>query len=168
MTIQHLSFGPALIEWNGYQIGYGRDGVDVSIDPKWNDIPSDLYGGAGGVPSDAQLLGSIVRVSTELTAFEKNQVLRFGSFDRLHAQLANGLGSVYNPIIGTFVRQGTNALGGLLQLDTTAALIKFPVAFFRQPQDFNVGTRATFYMVGWECWIDGASTRKLLEFAAAS
>ena len=167
MTIQHFNLGPSVVYWDGSNIGYSRDGVNVGIDPKWYDIPSDQYGGQGGAPSDSQLLGCIARCQGELTSFEKNIVLRLGSYDPETADLTSGVGEITLPSFGSFVRQGSYPLGKVLEIRGSNGRIKFPVAFLRNPQDLNLGTRATFYSCGWECWVDAASTRKLYEFLAA-
>lgn len=167
MAIQHFNLGPSVVYWDGANIGYSRDGVDVAVDPRWNDIPSDQYGGQGGAPSDSQLLGAIARCSAELTSFEKNIVLRLGSYNPETADLTAGVGEITLPVFGSFVRQGDYPLAKVLEIRGSNGRLKFPVAFLRNPQDMNLGTRATFYSCGWECWVDAAQSRKLYEFLAA-
>lgn len=153
--------------FNGNGLGVSRDGVDVGVDPKWNDIYTDCGGGDGGVPAESQLLGAIVRVACELPKYELNRVHTLASYNPSHPLLSGGLGSVYMPEIGSFVRQGSTPLGGTLEIRGKNGRILFPFGFLRQPQDFNVGTKATTKTLGWECWLEDFTARKLLDWLAA-
>ena len=166
MAIEHHAAGCTHVWFNGNEYGLSRDGVDISIDPRWNDIPSDCYGGASGVPSDSQLLGATARVTAELTKFESARVRAAASMDP-NALLPAGLGDVQLPAIGSFVRQGPSPLGGLLDLRGQAFRLSFPFSFLRMPQSFNMGSRASFYTIGWECWLSNETARVLMQYLAA-
>ena len=167
MAVEHFKLGCAHLYFDSVEIGISSDGVDVGIDPRWNDIATDCYGGRSGPPGESQLLGAIVRVAAEITAYEKNKLHRFPAYNPDHADLVNGIGEVAMPEIGTFVRQGNNPLGRTLDIRGTVGRLVLPFAFLRQPQDFNLGTKSSLWNVGWECWLDGVQSRKLMEWKAA-
>lgn len=165
MAIEHFNLSAALVSFGGDNLGYSGNGVDLIVEPRWNDIPSDLYGGQGGVPSDSQLLGAVAFVTCEFTAFEINEIFARANFTLNPTPFTAGAGTVTLPIIGNFVRQGSAPLAGALVLTGANGSLTFATAFLRQRQQFNMGTKASFWMVGWEAWLDAAATRNLLVFA---
>lgn len=164
MALEEFAAGCTHLNFRGNEYGTSKDGVDINVDPKWFDIPGDCGGGVGGVPINAQLLGATVRVVAEFTSMEINRVLTAPSFNPAHPPLAAGVGSINMPRIGSFVKGGVNPLGGELQLQGQNARLILPFAFFRHPQDFNLGSKSTFYSVGWECWLNDFQARQLMNW----
>lgn len=156
MTIQHKVAGPVLIKYNAVSLGYSRDGVQIRIEPKWGDIFSDDFGGAGGAPADAQLLGAIAIVTAEMPKYEASEVHKLTSFEKA------GTAGVL-PQLGTLIRQEQEF--ATLLLDGKNEDWTFTVAFMRQAQEVNKGTRFSTFVAGWECWISDTTARTLFTIA---
>ncbi len=156
MAIQHIVAGPVIVTYNSVQLGYSRDGAQIRIEPRWIDIPSDDYGGASGAPADAQLVGAIATINCDLTKYEASAVRALSAF------VAGGTAGTL-PAFGTLMRQG-NQYATLL-LDGVNEDVTFTVAFPRQPQEVNKGTRFSTYMLGFEAWVSNATARLLLAWS---
>lgn len=156
MTIQHKVAGPVLIKYNTVSLGYSRDGVSIRIEPRWLDIFSDDFGGAGGAPADAQFLGGIATVTAELPKYEAAEVHKLAAFEKA------GTAGIF-PQFGTLIRQEQEY--AVLLLDGKNEDWTFSVAFMRQPQEVNKGTKFSTYVLGWECWIDNTTSRTLFTIA---
>jgi hypothetical protein len=152
MAIQHQVAGPVIVTFNAAQLGYSRDGVQIRVEPKWGDIFSDDFGGAGGAPADAQLLGAICTVIAELTKYEKAEVHKLSSFEKA------GTAGVL-PQLGTLIRQESEFAA--LLLDGKNEDWTFSTAFLRQAQEVNKGTRFSTFVIGFECWINNTTARTL-------
>lgn len=155
--IEHQVAGPTKIYFNSQALGYSRDGVRISFQPKWIDIASDDWGGASGAPADAQLVGAIATVQCELTKYDPVYCHALNSFYKTTdvAKL---------PVFGTLMRQGNYY--GILRLDSTVYKWTFDVAIVRQGQEVNRGTRFSTFVCGFECWLDSTSSRKIFTEAA--
>lgn len=155
-VIQHEVKGPVTIVFNSKTLGFSRNGVTVRIDPFWENVPSDDFGGTGAPPSDAQLLGAIGRIVVDLTKYCKANVEELSKF-LVPANAAIPTGKL--PLIGSFVRQDGNA--GVLELIGRTKTRRFPTSFPRDAQEFNEGTKYTSYMCSFEAWIDDTNNREL-------
>lgn len=172
MTIAaiHNVFGGACSVWWGVsagtvkEIGFSVDGVVMRIDPKWGDILSDDYGGAGGVPSDSQFLGATATLTADMPKYVAANTDELSSF---LSTAPTGTKGVLAPI-GTLVR--SSVIDGVLVLTdgvdgatpvTGDHVITFPVAFLRVAQEVNKGTKFSTYIAGWEAWVD-ESTKTIL------
>lgn len=152
MPIQHEVAGPVKVVFNSIDLGYTRDGVQVSIEPKWIEIPSDDWGGQAGAPSDIQLVGAIATITLELTKYVKAEVEKLTSF-------TSGGTAFTLPTFGTLMKQGSKTAA--LLLDGANDNLTFPVAFPKRAHEFNKGTKFTTYMLGFEAHLDAAATRVL-------
>lgn len=159
MAIEHVVAGPVNVTFASTQLGYTRDGARIRLEPKWADIQSDDYGGAGGAPSDAQILGVVGYVTCELTKYEASVLRKLTGFGEVYASATAGT----LPTFGTLQRQESKT--GILLLDGVNEDWTFNVAFVRQAIELNKGTRFTTAMVGFECWVNNASARQLFTIA---
>ena len=150
MTILHQVAGPVIVTYNTVQIGYSRDGVTIRIEPKWGDIFSDDFGGAGGAPADTQLLGAIASVTADFPKYDQTEAHKLTAFEKA------GTAGVL-PQLGTLIRQESEY--AVLLLDGKNEDWSFPVAFMRQPIEVNKGTKFSTLVCGWECWINDTSAR---------
>jgi len=155
--MEHIVAGPVIVTFNSLQIGYSRDGVQIRIEPRWIDVPSDEYGGASGAPSDAQIVGAIATVSADLTKYDKAQLRKLTSF----AGTTGTAGTL--PAFGTLMRQDTKVQ--ILLLDGANEDFTFSNAFVRQAIEVNKGTRFSSAMLAFECWVDAPATRVLFTVA---
>lgn len=158
MAVQVEVAGPVAVQYqtSPVTLGYTRDGVNVTIEPRWIEIMSDDYGGQNGAPADAQLVGATARIQCEFVKYDKALV---------HALTAFAAGGTAFTLaaLGTLTRQGSKLAP--LVLNGANEDWTFAQAFPKTGQDFNKGTRYSTYNVGFEAWIDAPSTRVLASLA---
>ena len=169
MAIAHLAAGTTIVSFNSNQLGYSEDGCQMQINPRYADVFSDQWGGRQGAPSDSQILGGTVLVSMLMTAYEAAEEKKMLTLDPGAA--ANGSvgasGEINLPTFGSFIRQ--DGIAKALLLTGTIETYTFTTAFLRQSIDVSpIGTVAKKLSLGFECWCDAASTRKLLQLAASA
>lgn len=155
MAIQHEVAGPVIVTFDSLQLGYTRDGARIRLEPKWGDVHSDDYGGAGGAPADAQILGAVATVTCELTKYDIAELHKLTAFGEDPASAT----AFTLPAYGTLVRQDSKTQ--VLLLDGVNEDWTFSTAFVRQAMEVNKGTRFSTFMVGFECWVNAATTRLL-------
>jgi hypothetical protein len=129
--------------------------------PFYEDIRNDGFGGAAGMPSDVQYLGSIAIVTVNLNRFNAANVAALGDLDASQVLTAGTL-----PDIGSFVRQDT-LWGGLYLTNGTETRV-FAQSFLRQGRRFNVGTRHQVFSLVFECHVDDPCTMVLYTVGAAN
>lgn len=151
MAVLHVVAGPVTVSFNSAELGFTRDGVEILYDPRFGDIFSDDFGGAGGAPADTQILGLIGSVTCELTKYDTGNVEALTSF------VAGGTTGVLPPL-GTLIRQEEKF--GSLSLAGTIKTYTYDISFPRAPQSVNAGTRFSTYTVGFEFWINNPTNRQ--------
>ena len=167
-SFPHVSTGPVLVSWPNAAttLGYADDRIMIDERPFYEDIRNDGFGGAAGMPSDVQYLGSIAVVTMNLNRLNMTNIDLLGTLDSLDATPTDGL----MPTIGSFVKQ--DSLNGALVLTsgnaTNGEVRTFPNAFLRQGRRFNVGVRHQIYTLVFECHIDDPCTMTLWSVGAAS
>lgn len=115
-------------------VGYTRNGPDVSEQPFFLPIPGDENGGDSGPPIDIQYLGEIAQISLEFTTFDADVVESIRAF-------VAGATSGTPATSGTLMFQDDKA--ARLVLSNTGAPQNFPRVVFQEPVVRNVGTRFT-------------------------
>jgi hypothetical protein len=148
----HFTTGPVAPTLNvssvDYQLGFCEDGVTVSLDPRWDEIFSDDFGGRGGPPSDAQFLGATGSVQMVFTKYNKTYLDNLSCFTSAALTTpAKGL----LPAIGSFARQ--DSLGALLKLIGPGEDLRFAFAFLRGRYEMNSGTRWRRYVMSFDVWM---------------
>jgi len=156
MAIAHAVAGPVIVTYNTVPLGYSRDGVSIRIEPKWGDIFSDDYGGQGGAPADTQLLGAVCIVTAEMPKYDAAECNKLTSFEK-----AGTAGTL--PQFGTLIRQESEY--ATLLLNGKNEDWTFTIAFMRQAQEVNKGTKYSTFVAGWECWVSDAAARVLFTIA---
>jgi len=169
-SYNHRSVGPTLVSWpsTAVPLGYADDRIMIDERPFYEDIRNDGFGGAAGMPSDVQYLGSIAVVTMNLNRFNHSNITALGDLDATNANIGNDTipydGEM--PEIGAFVRQ--DILWGSLALQNRTETRTFPKAFLRQGRRFNVGVRHQIYTLVFECHVDDPCTMVLYEVTALS
>lgn len=143
MAELHIVAGPVLVKYNGENIGYTRDGVQVTIEEFSFDVKSDDWGGQDGAPADQQMLGSRARISCELTKYDAANVRALTSFQ------PGGTAGQY-PNFGTLKRQGSQT--ATLLLDGVNEDWTFATAIVVSSHEFNTGTKFTTWRCNFEAW----------------
>lgn len=158
MAVQHEVSGPVLVQYQAspVDLGYSRDGMQIRFDPRWIEIFSDDYGGQSGAPADAQIVGVTVTVTGELTKYDKAELHKLTAF------VAGGTAFTL-PVYGTLIRQGSKLAP--LVLNGANEDWTFSKAFPKSAVEMNKGTKFTTAMIGFECWVDAASTRVIAALA---
>jgi len=152
VAIEHVVAGAVTVKYGSITLGYSRDGVSIRIEPRWGDIASDDWGGAGGAPADTQLLGATAAITADLTKYDAAACRKLTAFEK------GGTAGVL-PQLGTLIRQDTEF--DVLDLDGLNEDWTFNQAFMRQAVEVNKGTKYSTFLVGWECWLDDTTARVL-------
>lgn len=167
----HFSSGPVVpafgVQGNMIQMGFSEDGCRLTVQPFFDNVHSDDFGGRAGPPSDSQLLGGVGIIRIEFTKYVKSEM------DKLSSYQVGGAAGLF-PAIGKFVRQ--DGLCGILNLTGVNDTYSFAEAYLRENYEINTGTKWRKYIVGWEAWmakpdytqIAAAQTRRLFTLTNAS
>ena len=156
MAVEHVVAGPVTVKFNSTTLGFSRDGVTIRIEPKYGDINSDDWGGAGGAPADTQLLGATAAITADLTKYDRAECTKLTSFQKA------GTAGVL-PVLGSLIRQ--DALYSQLDLDGINEDWGFSIAFMRQAIEVNKGTKYSTFLIGWEAWLSTTAARVLFTIA---
>lgn len=147
--------GPSLINWDGDDIGYAEDRVMIRVQPFWDLVHADSYGGLAGPPADRQLMGAVVQISALITTGD------FSVLDELNSFSANsGAQTVgYLPAVGSFSR--IDSLSGELIIQGRNETRTFSVATLTEAQELNSSARHRRFQVGWTAEVDDACAMQL-------
>jgi hypothetical protein len=122
-------------------LGYTINGVEISDDPFFSDVPSDENGGDEGPPIDVQFFGFVATIRIELSRWDSAVAAK------IHPFLAGGTAGV----------QGTS--GTLMSGNAYRLLIlptnlprNYPVAFPSEPQEINKGTKYSRLAITWKAY----------------
>lgn len=113
-------------------LGYTRNGVDVTTQPYFIDVPGDANGGDQGPPIDIQYLGEIAHIRLELTSWDS------AVLDTIKARIPGGTAGTPGTV-GTFAFQGNVHYRVVLSNPNLPR--NFPRVMFREPIQKNFGTR---------------------------
>ena len=153
MAVLHVVAGPVTCSFDSNVLGLTRDGADIRYELRSGDVFSDDFGGAGGAPADTQVLGMVGSVNLELTKYDTAEV------EKLNAFTSGGVAG-FLPPLGTLIRQENNF--GTLLLTGSIKTYTFEVAFPREPQSLNAGTKFSSYLVQFEFWINDPTSRQFV------
>ena len=161
-------FGPALVsvstfyyqagESDYYPLGYTRNGVDQTEEAFWLDVPGDEHGGDDGPPIDIQFLGGIVRVRSEFTKWNVNNVnmVRGRVEDSGAGTPVIGEGYIPCKAIGSLQIAGQSAFA--LRIRPSCTVVGnsyyqyfFPIAIPRAPIELNHATKFATVVMEFEC-----------------
>lgn len=167
-TFPHRAVGPTLVSWPNpagtTKLGYADDRIQIEERPFWEDIRNDAFGGAAGMPSDVQYLGSIAIVTCNLNRFTIANIEDLAGVDSVPGVTYGTM-----PQVGTFMRGNMVAQGmyGTLILSNATEQLIYSVAFLRQGRRFNVGVRHQIFSLVFECHIDDPCDMKLFTKSTA-
>ena len=163
-TFPHRATGPTLVTWATSQLGYADDRIQIEERPFWEDIRNDAFGGAAGMPSDVQYLGSIAIVTCNLNRFQIAEIEKLAHIDSIPTATYGTM-----PQVGLFMRTGGTAPGmyGSLVLSNRSETLTYTFAFLRQGRRFNVGTRHQIFSLVFECHVNDPCDMVLFAKGAA-
>ncbi len=130
-------------------LGYTRNGVEITHDASWLDVPGDENGGDDGPPIDVQFLGMIDRVRMELTKWDQTVA------DLIRARL-NGATAGTAAVAGTLMFGNAKTFALQIAVAGLALPFDYPRAFPRMPIEENRGTKFATLVIEWECHQDAA------------
>ena len=152
MAIAFHRTGPVQVYFNSVLLGVCEDRVDIVVQPFFDDIHTDHYGGLAGPFAERQFLGGIAQIQCMLTKYDETEVNKLSSF-----QQGGTLGTF--PAIGSFVYQDN--LYEQLDLKGTEETITFAQAHIAMAFSFNASSRHKRYQLGFIAKIDDACIRSL-------
>lgn len=134
------------------ELGRTRNGVTVSFEHFWLDVPGDEFGGDDGPPIDAQFLGSVARIRCEFTKYDIDVLyaalglLRGSDFGEMGVQ---GSSEKYP---GKLIFSPVNYTRVLLQPQIEQTR-NFPRCFIRAPHEQNLATKYASPIVEFEAHV---------------
>lgn len=135
------------------ELGRTRNGVTVSYEHFWYDVPGDEFGGDDGPPIDSQWLGSIARIRCEFTKYDRSLLFNVlglfagSTFGRMGAQNT----AVKYP--GNLIFS-TNAYLRVLLKPQIGDTRNFPRCIIRSPHEQNYATKYASPIVEFEAHAD--------------
>ena len=152
MAIAFHRTGPVQVYFDDVQLGICEDRVDIVIQPFFDDIHTDHYGGLAGPFAERQFLGGIAQIQCVLTKYDETEVNKLSSFQQ------GGTAGTF-PAIGSFIYQ--DGLYEQLDLKGTEETISFVYAHVAMAFAFNASSRHKRYQLGFIAKIDDACLRAL-------
>jgi len=164
MAINFYTSGPALVVWDGTDLGYTEDRVQIVIQPFYDDIHSDSWGGLAGPFADRQLLGAIAQVSCLLVKYDLDAVNKLSSFVDNTTGVATA-GEIGATKLGEFMYQDLMyAQLDIKGTDTTTnstPTVTFTHAHVSGAFEFNASMRHRRYQVNFMARMDSPCSSKL-------
>ena len=137
--------GVTKVVYGSVDIGYTRNGADVTLEGFFIDIPGDAHGGDDGPPIDVQYLGEMARVRVELTKYDAAQAQSL-IYERFPASAA---GVPVNTPGNSLFKQDSQFRE--LVLSSASRTMTFHAAFARAPIEVNKGTKFSTLVCEFEC-----------------
>lgn len=143
MALAIIYDGPALVRVTGTgstlgDFAYTADGVRVTQNPFYYQVPGDQNGGSDGPPIDLQILGETADITLDITKFDTTQMGYICSF-------INGGTSGVVPTSGTLMFQEAKTFRVLI-VPTLNSVVTRPLNFPRcivNPVELNKGVKFT-------------------------
>jgi hypothetical protein len=135
------------------ELGITRNGVTVSYENFWYDVPGDEHGGDDGPPIDSQWLGAIARIRCEFTKYNRSVLeavlgmMQGSTFGDMNTQAS--LSSKYP---GELVFTPINYTRVLLN-NSIGDRRNFPRCFIRAPHEQNYSTKYASPIVEFEAHV---------------
>lgn len=124
-------------------LGYSENGVFITEETYFGDVPGDQNGGDEGPPIDVQYFGEIHRVRMELSKWDSAIAAKV--LPVLKGGTEGAVGTA-----GSLMAAGS--LAYRLLLHTTNLPRNYLLAFLRgQPKEINKGTKYSRLVLNWEC-----------------
>lgn len=135
----------------GNLLGYTRNGVEITHDGFYLDVPGDANGGDDGPPIDIQKLGQIDRVRCELTKWDQAQA------DIVRSRIGTGGSAGTVPTTGALMFAA--GLCFELFISVTSVVIpsfRYKYAFPRSAIEENRGTKFSTFVFEFECHMNSS------------
>lgn len=130
------------------ELGYTRNGAEVTKEAQWLDVPGDVNGGDEGPPIDIQFLGETARVRLELTKWNPDAAAILMKRSKDAAVTAG------TPMDAGTLMFASNAMRLCILAENNPR--NFPRAIPRQPVEINRGTKFSTLVCEFECYANDA------------
>lgn len=160
MAINFYSSGPALVVFDSVELGFTEDRVQVVVQPFFDDIHVDSWGGLAGPFADRQLLGAIAQINCMLVKFDDAAVQKLSAFIEQGVAVAGEIGDAK---LGEFIYQDSKYATLELKTTLTSSSLKFEYAHVANAFEFNSSMRHRRYQVQFLARMDSPCTRVLYE-----
>lgn len=160
MALQFFSFGPCLVNFDGEDLGFAEDRVDIQVQPFYDEIHTDSWGGLAGPFADKQLLGGLAQISCLLTKFDDAACQRLTAF--CAGAGTPDAGVIASANLGEFVYQ--DGMYAALLLKGTAAgssSLQFSYAHVTGAVGFNASMRHRRYQLTFQARMSTSCARQL-------
>jgi hypothetical protein len=157
MAIAFYSSGPVLVNYDSVDLGYTEDRVEITVQPFFDDIHTDSWGGLAGPFADRQLLGAVAAINCMLTKFDDAAVQKLSSF----IDQAGTAGVVGSAKLGEFIYQDSMYAALDLKSTLTGSSLKFEFAHLSGAFSFNSSTRHRRYQLQFLTRMDDPCSRIL-------
>ena len=157
MAIAFYSSGPVLVNYDSVDLGYTEDRVEITVQPFFDDIHTDSWGGLAGPFADRQLLGAVAAINCMLTKFDDAAVQKLSSF----IDQAGTAGVVGSAKLGEFIYQDSMYAPLDLKSTLTGSSLKFEFAHLSGAFSFNSSTRHRRYQLQFLTRMDDPCSRIL-------
>jgi hypothetical protein len=162
MAIQFFSTGPALVKYDDQELGFCENGVDINIQPFFEDLHTDSWGGLAGPFADRQLLGAIAQVNCLLTKFDDAAVAALTAFTT-----NSTAGVIGDTKLGEFIYQDGLYSTLAINVTATAKSIQFEYAHVAGSVSFNASMRHRRWQLQFLCRMDDPCLRNLYSLESA-
>jgi len=161
MAINFYTFGPCMVNYDGVNLGFCEDRVEVTIQSFFDDIHVDSWGGLAGPFADRQLLGGVAQINCLFTKFDEAEMQKLTSFVEPSEGDAGEIGPTSNP--GGFTSPTNHALGAFIFQDglyatlilqgtlATNGALQFTHASVANAISFNCSMRHRRWQVQFLC-----------------
>lgn len=138
---------------NLVHLGYTRNGVTLSYEDYFLDVPGDQHGGDDGPPIEVQWLGSIARIRCEFTKWDEDV------FEAIAARVSTEtFGDPGNFVVGhlMFSNESTTRVLVLPQPLVAGKVRNFPRCFIRAAIEINHASKYSSPIVEFEAHKDAS------------
>jgi|GEM_PF-6080858 len=141
MAIQFHRSGPVHVYFNEQELGVCENGVDISVQPFYEEIHTDSFGGLAGPFAEKSFMGAVASIQCLLTKFDATEA---GLLTTFGVDPFKAAGEI-KPVVGAFVFQDSHY--GILDLKGTQETLQFDQAHVASAVGFNMSSRHKRYQV---------------------
>src|SRR5574343_1801081 len=138
MAIGFFTTGPCSVFYDAVELGFCENGAEITVQPFFEDLHADSWGGLAGPFADRQLLGAIAQINCLLVNFDDSAVQKLSAFIEQGAAAAGEIGDTK---LGEFIYQDAKYATLELKTPLASSSLKFEYAHVANAFEFNSSTR---------------------------
>lgn len=161
MAFTFYTSGAAYVSFAGADLGFCEDRVQIVVQPSFDEVHTDSWGGLAGPFADRQLLGAVAQIQCLFTKYDKAEL------DKLTSFVTGGTaGVIGSSKLGEFIYQDT--LYDTLDINGTNETLTFDYAHIAAGVEFNSSMRHRRYQATFMARMDDACARNLFTIAGSA